>query len=381
MIRWLTSGESHGKGISTVIEGLPAGIPVDVRFINSELFRRQKGYGRGKRMKIEHDKVEILAGIRYGKTIGSPVHLFVVNKDYENWKVIMQIEPAKESPKVTSPRPGHADFPGALKYGFTDIRNVIERASARETALRVAAGAIFKLFLKEFGINFYSYTIAIGEVKSTDMKIGNAELEDSPLRCRDQKKEKEMMKLIDKAKNRKDTIGGISEVIAKGICPGLGSYSHFDRRLDAKIAHAMLSIPSVKGIEIGSAFENSKKFGSDVHDEIFYNSKKGFFHMTNRAGGIEGGISNGEDIVIRLAIKPIPTLGKPLHSVDIITKEKRLAQKERADICVVPAVGVIAEAMLAFVIADAFLEKFGTDSMNDIKSNYNLYMKRIRNVR
>ncbi len=380
MIRWLTSGESHGKGISAIIEGLPAGFSVDIEFINNELARRQKGYGRGKRMKIEHDRVEILAGVRFGKTIGSPVHLFIGNKDYENWKDIMKIEPCKESPKVTSPRPGHADLAGTLKYGFTDIRNVIERASARETAVRVAVGAIFKLFLKEFGITSYSHTIAIGGVNVSERIRGSDELEDTPLRSADPEKEKQMIKFIDEAKSRKDTVGGIIEVVVKGVCPGLGSYSQYDKRLDARIAHAMLSIPSIKGIEIGEAFENSKKFGSDVHDEIFHNNEKGFYHKTNHAGGVEGGITNGEDIVIHLAIKPIPTLGKPLHSVDILTKEKRLAQKERADICVVPAVGVIAEAMLAFVVACAFLEKFGTDTMDDIKSSYNLYMKRIRDV-
>jgi chorismate synthase len=381
MIRLLTSGESHGKGISAIIEGLPANIPIDIAFINNELIRRQKGYGRGKRMKIEHDKVQILAGLRYGKTIGSPINLFIPNKDYKNWKDIMQIEPGKESIRITSPRPGHADLSGILKYNFRDIRNVIERASARETAIRVAAGAIFKLFLKDFGITFYSRTISVGKINSIEMNRKYEELDDTPLRCSDPVKEKQMMKLIDEAKSKKDTVGGITEVVAKGVCPGLGSYSQYDKKLDARIALAMLSIPSVKGIEIGEAFDNLKKFGSTVHDEIFYNTEKGFYRKTNRAGGIEGGISNGEDIIINLAIKPIPTLGKPLHSVDILTKEKRLAKKERSDICVVPAIGVIAEAMLAYIISCAFLEKFGNDNMDDIKSNYNLYINRIRNVR
>lgn len=376
----LTSGESHGKGISAIIEGLPAGISIDIDFINNELARRQKGYGRGKRMKIEHDKVQILAGLRYGKTIGSPIHLFISNKDYENWKDIMKIEPGKESISIISPRPGHADLSGTLKYDFKDIRNVIERASARETAIRVAAGAIFKQFLKYFGITFYSRTISIGKINSKETNIKYEELEDTPLRCSDPKIEKQMMELIDDAKRRKDTLGGISEVIAKGICTGLGTYSHFDRRLDAMIAMVMLSIPSVKGVEIGEAFENSKKFGSAVHDEIFYDNEKGFYHKTNRAGGIEGGITNGEDIIVHLAIKPIPTLSKPLHSVDILTKEEVLALKERADICVVPSVGVIAEAMLAYILSCAFLEKFGSDSTKDIKSYYNLYIKRIRDV-
>ncbi|MGB3477776.1 MAG: chorismate synthase [bacterium] len=380
MIRWLTSGESHGKGLTTIIEGLPAGLLVDIELINYELSRRQKGYGRGKRMQIEKDRVEITSGVRYGKTIGSPVCLFISNKDYENWKDIMEIEYGKESSKVTSPRPGHADLAGFLKYGFTDIRNVIERASARESAARVAAGTLFKLLLKEFDIQIYSHTIAIGGITIHERKRKIDEMDNTPMRCMDPEKEKEMVKRIDEARNKRDSLGGTSEVIATGLCPGLGSYSHYDRRLDARIAHAMLSIPSVKGVEIGEAFENAKKFGSDVHDEIFYKNENGFYHKTNRAGGLEGGVSNGEDIVIHLAIKPIPTLGKPLHSVDIVTKSDRLAQKERADTCVVPAAGVIGEAMLAYVLSDAFCEKFGGDNLNDIGVNYKSYMERLKNV-
>jgi len=380
MIRWLTSGESHGKGLTTIIEGLPAGLLVDIELINYELSRRQKGYGRGKRMQIEKDRVEITSGVRYGKTIGSPVCLFISNKDYENWKDIMEIEHGKESSKVTAPRPGHADLAGFLKYGFSDIRNVIERASARESAARVAAGTLFKLLLKEFDIQIYSHTIAIGGITIHERKRKIDEMDNTPMRCMDPEKEKEMVKRIDEARNKRDSLGGASEVIATGLCPGLGSYSHYDRRLDARIAHAMLSIPSVKGVEIGEAFENAKKFGSDVHDEIFYENEKGFYHKTNRAGGLEGGVSNGEDIVIHLAIKPIPTLGKPLHSVDIVTKSDRLAQKERADTCVVPAAGVIGEAMLAYVLSDAFCEKFGGDNLNDIGVNYKSYMERLKNV-
>ena len=380
MIRLLTSGESHGKGLSVIIEGLPAGVPVDVEFIDDELLRRQRGYGRGKRMAIEKDRVEIVSGVRYGKTIGSPVSLFIANRDYENWKEIMQVEPGPNADRVTSPRPGHADLAGVLKYGLDDTRDVIERASARETAARVASGAVLKLFLRHFGIALYSHTVAVGGIGINERKRKRDELENTPLRCMDPDKEREMMELIDEAKRRGDSLGGMSEVVACGVCPGLGSYSHYDRRLDARIAHAMLSIPSVKGFEIGDAFENSKKCGSDVHDEIFYSEEKGFYHRTNRAGGIEGGVSNGEDVVVRLAVKPIPTLRKPLRSVDILTKEERLAQKERADVCVVPAVGVIAEAMLAFVISDAFVEKFGGDCLDDIKSHYDLYVKRIRDV-
>lgn len=380
MIRWLTSGESHGKGLSVIIENLPAGIPLRVEFINNELSRRQKGYGRGKRMNIEKDHVEIVSGVRHGKTIGSPINLFIVNKDFENWKEIMQVEPVETTDKVTAPRPGHADLAGVLKYGFDDVRNVIERASARETAARVAAGAVFKLLLKNFEIEFYSHTVAIGKINISERKRELIEIENTPLRCLDPDKEKEMVSLIDEARIKGDTLGGISEIVAAGVCPGLGSYAHYDKRLDAGIAQAMLSIPSVKGVEIGDAIDNSRRFGSEVHDEIFFNKNRSFYRETNRAGGIEGGISNGEDIIVRLVVKPIPTLGKPLHSVDISTKEERLAQKERADVCVLPAVGVIAESMLAFVIANALVEKFGGDCLDDIKSNYESYINRIANV-
>jgi chorismate synthase len=380
MIRFITSGESHGKGLSVILEGFPAGVGVNIDFINYELARRQKGYGRGKRMEIEKDQVEIVSGVRYGKTIGSPTNLMIVNKDYENWKSVMQTEAGATPEKITSPRPGHADLGGLLKYDFDDIRNVIERASARETCARVAVGAMFKLFLKNFGIVFYSHTISIGKISINEKRRKIDELEDTPLRSMDPKKEKEMVTAIDEARSKGDTIGGVSEVVATGVCPGLGAYSHFDKRLDARIGHALISIPSVKGVEIGEAFENSTKFGSEVHDEIFYDDKKGYYHKTNRAGGIEGGVSNGEDIVVRIAIKPIPTLAKPLHAVDIKTKNERFAQKERADVCVVPAVGVIAEAMLAFIISNALIEKFGGDSLADITASYNLYKERIKNV-
>jgi len=378
MVRFLTSGESHGKGLTIIIEGLPVDILVDVNFINNELLRRQRGYGRGRRMAIEKDQIEILSGIRHGRTIGAPITLFIVNRDYENWKEVMTLEPRANITRVTAPRPGHADLSGALKYGLDDIRDVSERASARETASRVAAGAVFKLFLKTFRIEFYSHTIGIGNIVINKRIRKYSQLDNSPLRCMDPKKEKEMMKLIDRAKADGNSLGGLCEVVGTGICPGLGDYTHYDKRLDAKIGHAMLSIPSVKGVEIGPAFENARLFGSAVHDEIFYNKKKGFYRETNRAGGIEGGVSNGEDIIVRLAIKPIPTLGRPLHSVDILSRQEKFAQKERADVCVVPAVGVIGEAMLAFVITNVFLEKFGGDSLDEIKSNYRQYLSRIK---
>jgi chorismate synthase len=377
MISLLTSGESHGKALSVIIEGMPAGLKIKAKFINDELTRRQKGYGRGGRMKIESDKATILSGIRFGETIGSPISIQIKNKDFENWKDLMKSEKGKTDKKITCPRPGHADLPGIFKYDRTDIRDILERASARETATRVAAGAIFKLFLKEFGISIYSHTISIGTVSIKDTKRPLDKIEESPLRCTDPKQEKEMMKIIDNAKKKGDSLGGVSEIIAEGVCAGIGSHAHFNRRLNACIASAMMSIPTVKAVEIGKGIESASLFGSNVQDEIFYSEGKGYFRTTNKAGGIEGGMSNGEDITLRIYLKPIPTLSSPLQSVDIISKKKTLAQKERADVCVVPAAGVIAESMLAYVLADAFIEKFGGDCMKDIKSNYDSYIKRI----
>lgn len=380
MIRLITSGESHGKALSVIIEGMPAGLSVNVKSINDQLSRRQKGHGRGGRMKIESDKAEILSGIRFGETIGAPISIHIKNKDFKNWKDIMKTESGATDKKVTSPRPGHADLPGILKYGRTDIRDILERASARETASRVAAGAVFKLFLAEFGIDIYSHTVSIGKI-SIKKQIKNLdEIEDSPLRCTDPNREQEMMKLIDEAKKKGDSLGGVSEIIVKGACPGIGSHVHYDRRLNANIAGAMMSIPSVKGIEIGEGIKNARKFGSKVQDEIFYSKEKGFYRTTNRAGGIEGGMTNGEDIICKIYLKPISTLSSPLKSVDIETKKQTLAQKERSDICVVPAAGVIAESMMANVLSDAFLEKFGGDCMKDIKNNYNSYLNRTKNA-
>jgi chorismate synthase len=376
----MTSGESHGKALSAIIEGMPAGLQIDAETINNELSRRQKGYGRGDRMKIESDKAEILSGVRFGETIGSPISIQIKNKDFENWKDIMKTAKGSTDKKVTSPRPGHADLPGLLKYGRDDIRDILERASARETASRVAAGAIFKTFLAEFGIKIYSHTISIGKIGINTLKKNLDEIEDSPLRCTHPKREKEMIKLIDEAKEKGDSIGGVSEIIAKGVCPGLGSHTNYDKRLSASVAGAMMSIPTIKGIEIGNGIKNAEKFGSEVQDEIFFSKKKGFYHSTNSAGGIEGGMSNGEEIVVRIYSKPIPTLSSPLQSVDIKTKKETLAQKERADVCVVPAAGVIAESMLAYILTDAFLDKFGTDAMKDIKKNYKSYMERIGNA-
>jgi chorismate synthase len=380
MFRLITSGESHGKALSVIIDGMPAGLKVDTKTINRELSRRQKGYGRGGRMKIESDKAEILSGLRFGETIGSPISIQIKNKDFENWKDIMQMEKGYTDKKVTSPRPGHADLPGILKYGRTDIRDILERASARETASRVAAGAVFKLFLAEFGIKIYSHTISIGKISVKKPTKSLDKIENSPLRCTDPDVEKEMIKLIDETKKKGDSIGGVSEIRATGVCAGLGSHANYDRRLNALIADAMMSIPTVKGIEIGEGIKNAEKFGSEVQDEIFYSNKKGYYRLTNRAGGIEGGISNGEDITVRIYLKPIPTLSSPLKSVDIKTKKETLAQKERADICVVPAAGVIAESMIAYVLTGAFLDKFGADAMKDIKTGYKSYVERIGNA-
>jgi chorismate synthase len=380
MIRLITSGESHGKALSVIIEGMPAGLRIDTKTIDKELSRRQKGYGRGARMEIESDKAEILSGVRFGETIGSPISIQIKNKDFENWKDIMKTAKGYTDKTVTSPRPGHADLAGILKYGRADIRDILERASARETASRVAAGAIFKTFLAEFGINIYSHTISIGKISVKKTTKKPDETEDSPLRCTDPAAEKEMMKLIDEAKEKGDTIGGVSEIRATGVCAGLGSHANYDRRLNALIASSMMSIPTVKGVEVGDGIKNTGKFGSEVQDEILYSKKKGFYRSTNRAGGIEGGISNGEDIVVRIYLKPIPTLSSPLKSVDIKTKKETLAQKERADVCVVPAAGVIAESMMAYVLTGAFLDKFGADAVTDIKIGFKSYMERIENA-
>jgi len=354
MIRMLSSGESHNKGISVIIDGLPAGLKISVDLIDKELKRRRAGYGRSERMVIEEDRVEILSGIRMGRTIGSPIHLFIKNKDYQQQKFGKQ---GSRKP-VTVPRPGHADLAGLLKFGFTDIQDVLERASARETVARVGASAIFKIFLKEFDVTISSKVISIGTARNGI----------------------QMKKLIDEARKKGDTLGGVVEVYADNVPAGLGSYTQFDKRLDARIGMTMLSIPSVKGVEIGEAFKNSLRFGSETHDEIFYSKNANFYRKTNRAGGIEGGISNGERIIARLYAKPIPTLRTPLHSIDLKTKKQARAYKTRADVCVVEAVGVIGEAMLTYVVADALCEKFGGDNLVDIKRSYCVYLKRTKNV-
>jgi chorismate synthase len=382
MLRFLTAGESHGQALVAIIEGIPSGLRLGHEDIDGELKRRQIGYGRGERMKIEADRAKILSGVRFGKTLGSPIALLIWNKDWENWRQAMSVETAVgEHETVTQPRPGHADLAGALKYSQPDIRNILERASARETAIRVAVGALAKRMLREFHIDVASHVIQVGRVRADVSSLTFDELrekaQDSPLRCADKKAQEKMIEIIDEAKKRGDTLGGISEIRATGCPPGLGSHVHWDRRLDARLSYALMSVPGVKGVEIGMGFKAASLLGSQMQDEIHHNGQD-FTRQTNNAGGIEGGISNGEDIVLRVAMKPIPTLGQSLRSIDIKTKEPLQAFKERADICVVPAVGVIGEAVVAFEIGRALCEKFGADSMEEMRRNFQGYVEQIR---
>jgi chorismate synthase len=381
--RFLTGGESHGRGLVAIVEGMVADLPLEVKYINKQLKRRQQGYGRGPRMKIEEDKAEIMAGVRYGLTTGSPIALFITNRDWQNWQEQLSIAPVeKEAEPVTCPRPGHADLAGVTKYGLEDIRPVMERASARETAIRVAVGAIARRFLEEVGIAIHSHTVAIGqhhcdqdEASSIDWQ----QIEASPVRCAHAELGKAMMAAIDEAKAKGDTLGGMLEVVATGIPIGLGSHVSWDRRLDGRIAQAIMSINAVKGVEIGAGFALAGLRGSQAHDVIEPGPRSKakelpWRHAANRAGGIEGGISNGEDIIVRAAVKPIATLASPLPSIDLRSGEKAKAHYERSDICVVPAAGVIAEAMLATVLADACLEKFGGDNLKETLANYHNYL-------
>ena len=387
MLRFLTAGESHGQTLIGIIEGIPAGLELSSDDINHELARRQIGYGRGNRMKIEKDSVEITCGVRWGKTLGSPIGLLIKNKDWVNWSEKMSPDPSHADCVLpeTKPRPGHADLTGIIKYSHNDTRNVLERASARETAMRVALGAVAKKFIGVFGIQLLSHVIEIGGVKSRVRKITLDNLidlaEKSELRCGDKKAESMMKNKIDEARKKGDSVGGIFEVIVINVPVGLGSYSQWDKRMNARLAYAVMSIQAIKGVEIGIGFECAGKFGSEVHDGIYYNRKsRSFYRKTNRAGGIEGGITNGENIVIRAAMKPIATLYSPLDSVDIVTKKPFKASIERSDICAVPAASVVGEAMIAIEIANGFSEKFGGDSIDEIKRNYEGYidyMKRI----
>ncbi|MGD9118459.1 MAG: chorismate synthase [Dehalococcoidia bacterium] len=379
MLRILTAGESHGPACLAIIEGLPAGFRLGVADIDKELKRRHSDFGRGGRKNIEKDRAEILSGVRYGKTLGSPVALMVRNLDFANWRDVMDLEEIeKPSPKITTPRPGHADLAGALKYGQDDIRNISERASARETVSRVMAGAAVKKLLAEFDIRIASHTVRIGSVVLarqgyTFDEVAEVFGSDPDIRCIDATTSDRMKKAIEQAGAKKDTLGGVIEVMAKGVPVGLGSFMHYDRRLDGRITQSLMSIPSAKAVEIGQGIQGAAMFGSEFQDAIGYD--KGFTRPTNNAGGIEGGVSNGENIVCRLYHKPIATLGNPLETVDTSTHNPAKASVERSDICAVPRAGVIAEAMLALVLGEAMLEKFGGDSIKEMKRNFNAYLK------
>jgi chorismate synthase len=383
MLRYLTAGESHGPGITAVLEGMPAGLLLTHDMINLELYRRQMGYGRGKRMEIESDRVMITSGVRGGYTIGSPIALHIKNRDWENWKQTMPIEPVEtKEERVTKPRPGHADLAGGIKYAQHDLRNILERSSARETAARVAVGAVCKQLLHTFRIQVISHVVEIGKVKAkpsaNSAQQVAAAAEKSAVRCADETAAKKMMELIDLAGAKGDSVGGVFEIIVTNLPVGLGSHVHWDRKLDGRLAGALMSIQAIKGVEIGLGFEAGARFGSEVHDELFYDTNRHrFFRKTNRAGGIEGGMSNGEDIILRAVMKPIPTLTKALQSVDIVSKKPFPAAKERSDICAVPAAGVVGEATIAYEIARAMLEKFGADSLEEMRRNYEGYMKQV----
>lgn len=383
-IRFLTAGESHGKGLVCIIEGLPANLELSSEYINRELERRQRGYGRGGRMKIEKDRVQILSGVRFGKTLGGPIALFIENRDWENWKEKMAVEGERPETAVpfTRPRPGHADLAGGIKYNQRDLRNVLERASARETACRVALGAVCKRFLEELGVFVGSYVVSIGTVQppieEQDLIKRHQLAEQSELRFPDPSRDKDFVELIDKAKEMGESLGGVFEVFAVGVPPGLGSHVHWDRKLDGRIAQVMMSIQAIKGVEIGLGFEAAKRFGSEVHDEIGYREGEGYFRYSNNLGGLEGGITNGMPIIVRCAMKPIPTLTKPLRSVDVLTKEEVRAGKERTDVVAVPAASVVGESALALVLADAFLEKLGGDFMEEIKERYRIYLEHVK---
>jgi len=391
MLRFTTAGESHGQALMCILEGIPAGLPLSASDIESELRRRQQGYGRGRRMKIESDSADLISGVRAGETIGSPIGMLIRNADWKNWQEIMdpaqrEGDPARKR-SVTRPRPGHADLSGMLKYDRSDARDILERASARETTARTAAGAVCKKFLGEFGITFGSHLIHLGGVDakrpSTMPSTINAAADASPLRTLDAEAEKEMIRRIDEAKAAGNTLGGICEVVCDGVPVGLGSHISWERKLDGRLARALMSIHAVKGVEFGLGFEAARVKGSEAHDEIDPDAERagGVRRRTNRAGGLEGGITNGEPIVAKVAMKPISTLMSPLATVEMTTREPASAVAERSDVTAVPAMGVIAEAMMAFVVADAFLEKFGGDSLTESRRNYDGYTRYLRDRR
>jgi chorismate synthase len=396
-LRWLTAGESHGRSLAVTVEGVPAGLEIGVEALAVDLARRQRGYGRGARQAIEHDRAEIVSGVRHGMTLGSPILLLVANRDWDNWTAVMQIEDLtdeaaaelaaaagdgnKRATPVTRVRPGHADLAGALKYGFNDVRNVLERASARETAARVAAGGVARAILAALGVDVWSFTAEVGGIAVDPARATRSreEADESPLRCPDPDAEAAMIARIDEARSNGDTVGGVFEVVAHGMPIGLGSYVHWDRRLDAALAAAVMSINIVKGVEFGLGFEQTKRFGSGVHDVIAGRGEAGrWIHRSNNAGGLTGGITNGEPLVVRGAVKPISTLARPLPSADLVSGEAvDKAHYERSDISVVPAAGVVAEAMVMLTLADAMLDKFGGDTIGDTRDALDRYVERI----
>jgi chorismate synthase len=387
MLRFCTAGESHGQALLAFVSGLPAGLAVDVELINRELHRRQLGYGRGGRQKIEKDRADIFAGVRHGRTIGAPVALRIENRDWANWQKILPVEatsaPEAESRKLVAPRPGHADLAGSQKFNFHDARYVLERASARETAARVAAGAFAKQLLKQFGTDIASHTIQVGHARLErsatwhEIQAVSEDLE-SPLRCVDAQTQEKMKAEVDVALKAGDTVGGVFEIVAHNVPVGLGSHAQWDEKLDGRLAQALMSVQAVKAVEIGSGVLAAGSYGSEVQDEISYDKAAGRFRRgSNRAGGLEGGITNGEDVAIRGYLKPISTLRKPLGTVDMVTKEPVQAAYERSDWCVVPAGSVAGEAMVALVLADAFLQKFGGDSLAELRRNFESYAQQI----
>ena len=387
MFRFTTAGESHGRALVAIVEGMPAGLAVDVELINRELERRQWGYGRGGRMKIERDRAEILSGVRHGLTLGSPIALTVENKDWKNWTEVMSAEPVEvpeeKSRRVKRPRPGHADLAGGQKFGARDLRDILERASARETTMRVACGALARQLLAAFGVELKSHVVQLGGVPDTPLEVaweGVAAIpEDAPLRCADAEAQARMVALVDEKRREGDTLGGIFEVVARGVVPGLGSHTSWEEKLDGRLARAVMSIPAVKGVSIGAGVEAASLPGSLVHDEITYDGgAQAFARRTNRAGGLEGGITNGEELRVRGFLKPISTLRRALRSVDIDTKEEESAAFERSDVTAVPAAGVIGEAMVALVLAGAMREKFGGDHVAEMRRNFEGYRAQLR---
>ncbi|PID16665.1 chorismate synthase [Sporosarcina sp. P34] len=391
-MRFITAGESHGPQLTAIIEGLPAQMELTAEMINKELKRRQGGHGRGRRMQIEKDRVEISSGVRHGKTIGSPVTLTVVNDDWKHWTGIMGVEPLPEDVKpedvkrqITRPRPGHADLVGGMKYGHRDLRNVLERSSARETTMRVAIGAVAKQFLRQLGIETVAHVTEIGGIETdsatyADLSIEElrAIVEEDAVYCADKEASVKMTEAIDDIKKRGDTLGGVVEVIIEGCPPGIGSYVQFDRKMDGKLAGAMMSINAFKGVEVGLGFDMAKMPGSEVHDEISWNKERGYYRKSNRLGGLEGGMTTGMPIVVRGVMKPIPTLYKPLESVDIDTKESFVATIERSDPCAVPAASVVAEHVIATEMAKAIMEEFRSDTMDALQKDIEQYRQYVK---